>query len=133
MKLELLPRTDLAVRSLRYVASNQGAKSSDIAHSLGTTFGYLTQILRPLVDAGYLSTTRGPSGGYRLSEAASRLSMLQIIELMEGPTDDGICALRGSDCDALNACGLHDGWTFARTALLRSLSSVPVLTDPTGA
>lgn len=133
MKLELLPRTDLAVRALRYVALHQGAKSNDIANELGTSFGYLTQILRPLVDAGYLSTTRGPSAGYRLMDSAGRLSMLQIIEIMEGPTDDGTCALRGSDCDPQNPCGLHDGWAFARTALLKSLSGENVLTDLTGA
>lgn len=127
MKLEILPRTDLAVRAIRYLDAYPGANSISMAEELGTTFGYLTQVLRPLVEAGYLTSSRGPNGGYRLSAKAASLSVLDTIECMEGPTDDGVCALRGSTCDASNPCSLHDAWTSARSALITELENVPVV------
>lgn len=127
MKLEILPRTDLAIRAIKYIGRNQGSNSSEIASALDTTSGYLTQILRPAVEAGYLETTRGPQGGYRL--AAMDLSLLDIVEALEGPTDNGVCVLRGSTCHAAQPCGMHDAWAEARTALMAHLDSVPV-TEP---
>lgn len=126
MKLELLPRTDLAVRAMRYLGRHPGSSSSEMAGELGTSFGYLTQVLRPLVDRGYVNSWRGPKGGYRLAVPLESVSMLDIIEVMEGPTDTGICVLKGSTCDASEPCGIHDAWMAARSALMDHLASVSV-------
>ena len=125
MKLELLPRTDLAVRALRHLADHSDSNSADIAAAIGTTPGFLTQVLRPLVESSVLSSTRGPTGGYRLRRPD--MSMLEIIEIMEGPTDDGNCVLRGSTCDADQPCSLHDAWVQARQALMSRLADEPAI------
>lgn len=127
MKLEILPRTDLALRAIRYISDHQGAKSTEIAAALGTTSGYLTQVLRTVVDAGWLTTSTGPTGGYRTDQVVDEVSLLDLIEALEGPTDDGVCVLRGSTCLAANPCGMHDAWTAARNALINHLGSVPVM------
>lgn len=123
--MELLPRTDLAVRAIRHLAQHPGHTSSDIAAAVGTTPGFLTQVLRPLVSAGVLTSARGPNGGYGLQRGSA--SILEIIEILEGPTDDGRCVLRDSTCHADQPCALHDAWVDARNALTERLAAVPVV------
>jgi len=46
---------------------------------------FLLQILRTLVSHGILSSTRGVDGGYRLEMPVEEISLLQIIEAIDGP------------------------------------------------
>ncbi|MFZ0493780.1 MAG: Rrf2 family transcriptional regulator, partial [Acidimicrobiia bacterium] len=93
---------------------------------LGTSAQYLPQIMSPLVRRRWVESNRGPSGGYRLVARLSDLSVLDLIEAMEGPTDTATCVLRGETCDAINPCALHGAWSRARDALLNELSSMSI-------
>ncbi len=126
MKLELLPRTDLTVRVIRALAAANGRRSAaDLAPIVGSTVKYLPHVLRPLVRAGWVTSNRGPNGGYQLTR--QNLTVLDVIELVEGNTDTGQCVLRNSACNAQSACSLHDAWTRAREALVSELAATPVL------
>ena len=46
---------------------------------------YLEQILLMLKRAGYVRSTRGPGGGYKLAKPPRRISLAQIIRLLDGP------------------------------------------------
>jgi Rrf2 family protein len=50
---------------------------------------FLLQILRNLVTHGILRSTRGVEGGYMLTRAADQISLLDVIEAIEGPIDSG--------------------------------------------
>ena len=129
MKLELLDRTDLAVQTIRYLARSERAPARVIAEDLGTSPGFLTQVLRPLVEHRVLASTRGPSGGYELANPNDEISMLRVIEAIEGPTDNGHCVLRDAVCHAADKCSIHDAWALARRALLETLETTPVIND----
>src|SRR5438045_1759087 len=66
---------------------------------------FLLQILRSLVTHGILTSTRGVDGGYALVRPAEKISLLEMIEAIEGPYDpsfdlgDGVNETRL--CDAL--------------------------------
>jgi Rrf2 family protein len=51
---------------------------------------FLLQILRSLVKAGILKSTRGVVGGYTLNKAANEISLLEIMEAVEGPYESQI-------------------------------------------
>jgi Rrf2 family protein len=51
---------------------------------------FLLQILRSLVNAGILKSTRGVVGGYALNKPASEISLLEIMEAVEGPYESQI-------------------------------------------
>jgi Rrf2 family protein len=53
------------------------------AHAIPERF--LLKLLLPLVSAGILRSVRGPGGGYRLARPASEVSMLDVIEAVDGP------------------------------------------------
>lgn len=126
MKLELLDRTDLAVRALRLLADGRRRTARHLSERLDTSPGFLTQVLKPLVENGLLDSERGPTGGYALQDRPERISMLTVIESIEGPTDDGRCVLENAPCPRADLCAMHDAWVRAREALLVELGSTPV-------
>lgn len=129
VKLELLDRTDLAVQTIRYLARSRRAPARVIAQELGTSPGFLNQVLRPLVEHSILTSARGPSGGYELAHGHDTISMLSVIEAVEGPTENGHCVLRDAACPGPNKCSVHDAWESARRALLETLESTSVVDD----
>jgi len=122
-----MQRTDLAVRALRLLREGERRTSDEIASALGSTPRFIPHVMGPLVNAGWVESARGPSGGYSITLAAADASMLEVIEAIEGPTDTGQCVLRGGPCPGAHLCSLHDAWTAARLALMKELEAIPAL------
>lgn len=127
MRLEITRRSDLATRSLIALASTEfegrNTKAADLAALVGTTPGFLSQAMTPLVDRGWVRSEPGPTGGYAVAVELSEISVLQVIEAVEGSTDVTHCVLQNRACLAAVPCALHDPWTAARRHLLSSLSA----------
>jgi len=125
MRLELAKRTDLALRAMQTLCSS-GERLSGVglADTLETTHQYLPQIMSPLVRRRWVSSSRGPRGGYQLEVGLDAVTVLDLIEAMEGPTDTNTCVLSGETCDASDPCAMHGAWSQARDALLGQLSSM---------
>ena len=43
------------------------------------------KVLTPLVSAGVLRSLKGPNGGFRLARAASQITLLEVVEAVDGP------------------------------------------------
>ena len=99
-----------------------------MAPVLGSTPQYLPQVLAPFVAAGWLISEPGPIGGYRLATDLTRKSMLELIELSEGPIPTEKCALKGGPCGQAEYCAVHVPWQEARSALVEQLKRIPVST-----
>lgn len=127
MKLEIMRRTDIALQALRLL-EREGTliQAADLATGVGSTAQFIPQVLTPLVRSGWIASEPGPRGGYCLATDLGDRTVLELIELIEGPTDDGRCALEGTDCSAANPCSLHDAWTWARGALIERLGATPI-------
>ena len=59
---------------------------SDIARRRKLSSGYLVQIIQPLVKAKLIVSKEGKSGGYQLARNPKQISILEIIEALEGRT-----------------------------------------------
>ena len=103
-------------------------KGPDLAARLGTTSTYIPQVLKPLVTRGWVGSEPGPTGGYSCAIALAELSVLAVIEAVEGPTETERCVLTARLCDSRHPCALHGPWLTARSQLLASLSATPVAT-----
>jgi Rrf2 family protein len=103
-------------------------KAAELAERLGTTPGFLSQVLSPLVARGWVRSEPGPAGGYRLVVAAEEVSVLDVIEAVEGPTDTGRCVLADRPCGSTGPCALHVPWSEARARLLDQLGRTPLST-----
>lgn len=129
MKLEITRKADLATRSLLALAEvARRSKSSELAARVGTTPGYLAQVLAPLVARGWVQSEPGPAGGYTSVADLAEISVLDVIEAVEGSTDAGRCVLQQRTCLSEGPCALHQPWSRARNQLLAELASTPLST-----
>lgn len=124
MRLEVTRRSDLAIRALLALgAGDSRTKAADLAASVGTTQGFLIQVMNPLVRAGWVRSDPGPTGGYSAVFDPEEVSLLAVVEAVEGPLDNGRCVLADRDCDQHDTCALHHAWARARTHLRDDLAA----------
>lgn len=132
MRLEVSRKADLATRTLLELArTGQRSKASALAAAVGTTPGFLSQVISPLAARGWVRSDPGPTGGYSATVGLDDVSVLDVIEAVEGPSDTGRCVLEDRPCGGERQCALHVPWTRARTSLLQELAETPLssLTD----
>lgn len=122
MKISFQRRTDLALAALRALDTVDGKLGgAELAERIGTTTTYLPQVMAPLVQAGWVTSGRGPGGGYELDPSAHTARFLELVEATEGPTVDGHCVLRDGPCPGDEACPIHAVWSEARRVLVDGL------------
>lgn len=114
----------MAIRALALLGQSSGrVKASVLADGLGTTVAFVPQVLGPLVRAGWVQSDPGPTGGYCCRVPLSEVSVLQVIESVDGATDIGRCVVADRPCQAADPCVLHVAWAQARTGLVAVLQS----------
>ena len=84
---------------------------------------YLPQILARLVRAGIARSAVGRHGGYELARSAGSISLLEVVEVAEGPIRSQKCVLRSGPCYWADKCAMHDDWAAAEAALTNRLSA----------
>ena len=135
MRLEISRRADLAVRALLAIErAPDRMKSEGLATALGTTAGFVPQVVGPLVKRGWVRSDPGPRGGYSPLVSLEQVSVLDVIEAVDGPTDQGRCVVADGPCGRAPHCALHVAWARARDELvthladqsMASLAAVPV-------
>ena len=80
--------TGYALLAMAYIAQDKTKKSlssRDVSKQYDIPLEYLLKILQQLVKANLLYSKRGPSGGFTLAKQADKITVLQIIEAVEGP------------------------------------------------
>ncbi len=127
MRLEVTRRTDLATRALIALAtSGRRHKASELAETLDASPGFLSQAMTPIVNEGWVRSVPGRTGGYTAVASLDDLSVLDVVEAVEGPTDVNRCVLEDRTCAVGQRCALHDAWAQARSHLLRDLAATPL-------
>ena len=134
MRLEVTRKSDLAVRAMRVLdEAGERLKAPALAEAVGSTPGFVSQVLNPLVRHGWVRSDPGPAGGYSLAADLGSVSVLAVIEAIEGPTDSGQCVLVDRPCDQQGVCALHEPWLRARALLLAELDATSVAEASLGA
>jgi Rrf2 family protein len=64
---------------------NRPVASHQIAKARGIPERFLLKVLKPLVSARVLQSVKGPNGGYRLAKAPQEISLLEVVEAVDGP------------------------------------------------
>ena len=96
--MQLGRATAYAVFAVVYIAETNGklpVQGKDIAQSCGMPGGRLLKILQQLVRSRILTSERGPAGGFRLRRPAADITLLEIIEAIEGPIDGDLLVRQG--------------------------------------
>src|SRR3989304_10167056 len=125
MKVRLGRRGDYALRAMISIArdpAGERRKTRQITDEMALPERYTTQILASLARSGLLSAVAGRDGGYRLGRPATEISVLDVVELAEGPITVDECILRGGPCDWVRVCPMHATWSEAQQALTARLA-----------
>ncbi len=125
MKIVTTRRSDYGIRAALYLADRapEWAKAGEIAEAMDMPTGFLHQVLQGLKRGGLVNSKRSRYGGYALARRPEDISVLEVIETLEGPLDAGECALRGGPCHWEEVCALHEVWSAGRAAFRESLAS----------
>lgn len=133
MKLALNRRTDLALLALRQLSRcDEGMRGIELAEAIGTTITFLPQVMAPLIKGGWVASDRGPGGGYRLTEEATNVRLLDVVEATEGPAEDGRCVMRDGPCPGNPSCSIHAVWMEARQVLMDGFQDIPAFVATEG-
>ncbi len=100
-----------AIRSILYLAMYTDRKKKirvkKIAEELSTPQPFLAKILQKLTKSKLVSSTKGPNGGFYLSEANKQNSIWDIIENIDGTVKFEECFLGLKKCEDANPCPVH--------------------------
>jgi Rrf2 family protein len=86
--MKLTRASDYALGALVHLAragATRPLASHEIADAHSTPERFLVKVLRPLVSAGILKSIKGPGGGYRLGRLPKDVSLLEVVEAVDGP------------------------------------------------
>src|SRR5437870_12900914 len=103
--MRLTRASSYALHALVYMAGqkhNRPVPSHIVAQARGIPERFLLKVLKPLVSARILASVKGPNGGYRLTRTAQKLTVLEIIEAVDGPIRGQIPWLDGDSSARLD-------------------------------
>ncbi len=95
--------------------------AGDLAARTGVPISFLHKITGSLARAGLVSTYKGPSGGLRLARPAAQVSLLDVLEAVDGPVCLNACMLRPHECPRDTLCPAHTFWGRTQALLIREL------------
>ena len=96
----------------------------DIAKRQAISEKYLWQVINPLKGAGLVTSSRGSSGGYVLAKEPGKITLLDIVSILEGPVIMVDCVDKPRTCDRSNACVAREAWRRVEDALKKSMSEI---------
>ncbi len=112
--LQISKATGYSLRAvLALVRSNKNNEVStvtEIADSEEIPEAFLRKLLRPLINAGIVETKRGFSGGIRLAKSPGDITVLEVVEAVEGKLGLNECVNEPTICEFVEDCLMHEVW-----------------------
>lgn len=102
----------------------QAVKGKDIVSRQGISEPYMEQIMIKLRKVGWVVTERGCQGGYILNIAPEKVTILDFIELFEGPLDLVDCEKKDKRCTLLGECKTSVSWRLLAESFRREAAKI---------
>jgi Rrf2 family protein len=122
-------RVDYGLRLLIALAADQNTGSqatSRLAERLDIPLAFLHQIGRSLIQAGILRSSPGPGGGLRLNQSAENITLLQVLEVLDGPVKLSAC-LEQPPCNEDPDQPSARAWATIQESLIDQLNQVRLM------
>jgi Rrf2 family protein len=123
--MQITRQAEYAVRTVLYLAKQEpGAcvPTARIAKEQDIPTSFLAKIILQLSAVGLLHTTRGAKGGVMLARTSDAISLLEVIEAVDGAIELNDCVLEAARCQRSRTCPVRRTWCEARTDLVKRLS-----------
>ena len=89
----------------------------ELTERLHTPYFFMAKILQDLSRKGLLTSYKGPTGGFTLAKAPKDITLIDIIDAIDGEGILNECVLGFPECSAENPCALHEHWAKSRDAM----------------
>ncbi|MBM3151662.1 MAG: Rrf2 family transcriptional regulator [Chloroflexi bacterium] len=125
--MQITRQADYAVRAVLYLTRlgpNQRAATSHVAQEQHIPPSFLAKIISQLSIAGLLHTSRGARGGVALARDPAEISLLDVVEAIDGPIRLNECVGEDSTCTFGDNCPLNPLWCSAQEELVTRLKTV---------
>ncbi len=118
--------TDYAIRALLFFAreDNTLVSVSRLAEELGIPYPFLRRILLSLKRAGYLDSTKGREGGFRLIKDPAEIRVVDLIRVFQGEVKLTECFLQKNICPDTESCPLRKKIKELEEIMVSRLSSL---------
>ena len=124
--LRVTKLTDYATVVLTVLAARSGEvlSAADLAELAGLEAPTVSKLLKPLAQAGLVEGLRGVHGGYRLSRDAGDITLVDVVEAIEGPLAMTECSQHDSQCSLATKCGVRANWRLINDVVADALRAV---------
>lgn len=124
--MQITRQADYAVRAVLYLAkleTDKRAATSQIAKEQQIPPSFLAKIVSQLSVAGLLQTSRGARGGVALAKPPAEISLLEVVEAIDGPILLNECVASNGVCVFGDTCPMRPIWCDAQTELVTKLKT----------
>lgn len=124
--MQITRQADYALRAVIFLSRLNGgekASTSAIAENQKIPPSFLAKIVSQLSLAGLIQTSRGARGGVSLARRPEQISVLDVIEAIDGPVMLNECAVNAASCPFGETCPLQRIWCDTRGELVTRLSN----------
>jgi Rrf2 family protein len=123
--MQITRQADYAIRAVRYLAKQEGSEkrvaTSTVAKEMQIPPSFLAKIISQLSIAGLLRTSRGARGGVTLAREAKDISVLDVVEAIDGPILLNECVGTTEPCVFQGDCLVHPIWQEVQESLVSKL------------
>lgn len=123
--MQITRQADYAVRAVLYLAGlgeSGRAPTSQIADKQHIPPSFLAKIVSQLSVAGVLHTSRGARGGVSLARQPEEISLLEVVEVIDGPITLNECVTDPEACPYQGDCPVHEIWSQAQAEMVQRLA-----------
>jgi Rrf2 family protein len=122
--MEITRQADYALRSVLLLARTNGdakLSTAQIAGKMKIPPSFLAKIMSQLSIAGVIRTARGAHGGVALARPAETISMLEVVEAIDGSIKLNACTTNADLCEFGHDCPIHEVWCMSQVELVEKL------------
>jgi Rrf2 family protein len=122
--MQITRQADYAIRAVRYLAKKGlplRSATSTVAKEMKIPPSFLAKIISQLSIAGLLHTSRGARGGVSLARDPKEISLLDVVEAIDGPILLNECVGDPAGCAFIDDCPMHPIWEDVQQQLVQRL------------
>ena len=119
--MQLTREGDYGIRSVLFLSRQPYKKIifvSEIAEEYKIPRSFLAKILQKLVKAKLVRSYRGVKGGFSLAKPSKDISVLDVLEALEGKLALNLCLADQKKCDFSKQCPIHHVWAAAQVKFM---------------
>ena len=123
----LSKKADYGLIALKHLAqhTDESVSAREIAQEYRIPAELLAKILQRLARKGLVVSQQGTRGGYVLGRDPARISIVDVLEALDGPIGITPCE-RGSSCEQLDRCSVKDPLMTVRAKMVRLLGDTSI-------